>query len=97
MMPGAWLRLFNFRHLTLLMLFNLIYWQRLSDPFSMFKVFRRECLYGLQFECDRFDFGFEIVIKLLRKGYGSLEMPVNYRARSFSEGKKVTVLRDPLT
>ena len=88
---------FNFGHLTFLTLFNFIYRQRLSDPFSMFKVFRRECLYGLDFECDRFDFDFEIVIKLLRKGYQALELPVNYRARSFSEGKKVTIVRDPLT
>jgi len=94
---GGLAALFNFGHLTFLGLFNFIYRQRLSDPFSMFKVFRRECLYGLQFECDRFDFDFEIVIKLLRKGYRALELPINYRARSFSEGKKVTVLRDPLT
>jgi glycosyltransferase involved in cell wall biosynthesis len=89
--------LFNMGHLTFLALFNVVYRQRLSDPFSMFKVFRRECLYGLQFECNRFDFDFEIVIKLLRKGYRPLELPVNYRSRSFSEGKKVTVFRDPLT
>lgn len=89
--------LFNFGHLTFLMLFNIIYRQRLSDPFSMFKVFRRECLYGLQFECNRFDFDHEIVIKLIRKGYRPLELPVNYRSRSFSEGKKVTIFRDPLT
>jgi glycosyltransferase involved in cell wall biosynthesis len=94
---GGLAALFNFGHLTFLTLFNSIYRQRLSDPFSMFKVFRRECLYGLDFECDRFDFDFEIVIKLLRKGYRALELPVNYRARSFSEGKKVTILRDPLT
>jgi hypothetical protein len=60
-------------------------------------VFRRDCLYGLSFECDRFDFDFELTIKLLRKGYRPVELPVNYRARSFSEGKKVTILRDPLT
>jgi glycosyltransferase involved in cell wall biosynthesis len=94
---GGLAALFNFGHLLFLTLFNLIYRQRLSDPFSMFKVFRRECLYGLQFECNRFDFDFEIVIKLLRKGYRPLELPVNYSARSFSEGKKVTVFRDPLT
>jgi glycosyltransferase involved in cell wall biosynthesis len=94
---GGLAAFFNFGHLAFLALFNFIYRQRLSDPFSMFKVFRRECLYGLEFECDRFDFDFEIVIKLLRKGYRALELPVNYRARSFSEGKKVTVLRDPLT
>lgn len=94
---GGLAALFNFGHLVFLMLFNLVYRQRLSDPFSMFKVFRRECLYGLQFECNRFDFDWEIVIKLLRKGYLPLELPVNYSSRSFSEGKKVTVFRDPLT
>jgi glycosyltransferase involved in cell wall biosynthesis len=88
---------FNLGHVFFLALFNFLYRQRLKDPFSMFKVFRRECLYGLTFECNRFDFDFEIVIKLLRKGYRPLELPVNYRARSPGEGKKVTMFRDPLT
>jgi hypothetical protein len=88
---------FNLGHVIFLTLFNVIYRQRLRDPFSMFKVFRRDCLYGLPFECNRFDFDFEIVIKLLRKGYRPLELPVNYRARSPAEGKKVSMFRDPLT
>jgi len=37
------------------------------------------------------------VIKLVRKGYVPLEVPVNYESRSFSEGKKVSAFRDPLT
>ncbi len=88
---------FNFGHLLFLTLFNTLYSQKLSDPFTMFKVFRRECLYGLSFECNRFDFDYEIVIKLLRKGYRPLELPVNYESRSIAEGKKVTVFRDPIT
>jgi hypothetical protein len=88
---------FNLGHLLFLTLFNFLYSQRLSDPFTMFKVFRRDCLYGLSFECNRFDFDHEIVIKLLRKGYKPLELPVNYCSRSMAEGKKVTVFRDPLT
>ncbi len=89
--------LFNFGHLLFLTLFNKLYKQKLTDPFSMFKVFRRDCLAGLSFECDRFDFDFELAIKLLRKGYKPLEIPVNYRSRSLAEGKKVTLIRDPLT
>jgi hypothetical protein len=89
--------LFNFGHLLFLTLFNTLYSQKLSDPFTMFKVFRRECLYGLNFETNRFDFDYEIVIKLLRKGYKPLELSVNYVSRSISEGKKVTVFRDPIT
>ncbi len=88
---------FNLGHLIFLQLFNWMYWQSLNDPFSMYKVFRRDCLYGLEFECNRFDFDFEIVIKLIRKGYRPVEIPVNYQSRSLSEGKKVTIFRDPLT
>jgi hypothetical protein len=89
--------IYNVGHVFFLTLFNFLYRQRLRDPFSMFKVFRRECLHGLSFECNRFDFDFEIVIKLLRKGYQPIEIPVNYRARSLSEGKKVSMFRDPVT
>jgi hypothetical protein len=89
--------IFNLGHLFFLTLFNLVYGQRLTDPFTMFKVFRRDCLYGLTFECNRFDFDHEIVIKLLRKGYKPVELPVNYRSRSIKEGKKVTMFRDPIT
>lgn len=88
---------FNFGHWLFCTALNLLYGQRMKDPFTMYKVFRRDCLHGLEFECNRFDFDFELVIKLVRKGYIPLEIPVNYRARSLTEGKKVTVLRDPLT
>jgi hypothetical protein len=88
---------FNFGHLFFLTLFNRLYHQNLADPFSMFKVFRRDCLYGLEFECNRFDFDHELVIKLIRKGYRPIEIPINYRSRSLAEGKKVTLVRDPLT
>jgi hypothetical protein len=90
-------QVFNAGHVLFLTLLNALYGQSLSDPFSMFKVFRRDCLAGLIFECNRFDFDFEIVIKLLRKGYRPLEIPVNYHSRSIAEGKKVTMVRDPLT
>lgn len=87
---------FNLGHALLLTMFNVVYSQKLTDPFTMFKVFRRECLFGLRFECDRFDFDNEIVIKLIRKGYKPLELPVNYASRSIQEGKKVTLFLDPL-
>ena len=49
------------------------------------------------FECNAFDFDWELVGKLVRCGYDPLEIPVNYTSRSFAEGKKVTLVRDPLT
>jgi hypothetical protein len=91
---GRWM---NLGHLIFTALFNVVYGQRLRDPFTMFKVFRRECISGLRLECDRFDFDWELAGKLVRCGYDPLEIPVNYRSRSFAEGKKVTMVRDPLT
>lgn len=89
--------LLNLGHLFFTTLLNVTYGLKLKDPFTMYKVFRADCLCGVTFECDRFDFDHEMVIKLSRRGYVPIEIPVNYRSRSFKEGKKVNVLRDPLT
>ena len=88
---------FNFGHVIFKTALNVMYGQSINDPFTMYKVFRRDCLHRLTFDANRFDFDFELVIKLLRKGYVPLEVPVNYQSRSFKEGKKVSAWRDPLT
>ena len=87
----------NLGHGLFTTLINVLFFQRLRDPFTMFKIFRRDCLFGLEFECNRFDFDYELLIKLIHKGYRPIELPVNYRSRSFKEGKKVRMFRDPLT
>ena len=87
----------NLGHWFFATLINVLFWQRLHDPFTMFKIFRRDCLSGLEFECNRFDFDFELLVKLIRKGYHPVELPVNYRSRSFKEGKKVRMFRDPIS
>ncbi len=87
----------NLGHWFFTTLVNVLFGKRLRDPFTMFKVFRRDCLTGLRFECNRFDFDFELLIRLMQKGYTPAEIPVNYRSRSFKEGKKVSMWRDPLT
>jgi len=87
----------NLAHWTFTLLLNSTLGVWLKDPFTMYKVFRRDCLEGLTFECDRFDFDWELLIKLVRRGYHPIEIPVAYRSRSFAEGKKIRMIRDPLT
>jgi glycosyltransferase involved in cell wall biosynthesis len=87
----------NLAHWTFTLMINASLGVWLNDPFTMYKVFRRECISGLKFECNRFDFDWELLIKLVRKGYRPIEIPVSYRSRSFNEGKKVSMFRDPLT
>lgn len=87
----------NLGHWFFATLVNVVYGLKLKDPFTMYKVFRADCLKGIRLESNRFDFDFELLIKLVQKGYYPLEIPVNYRSRSFTEGKKVNAFRDPLT
>jgi glycosyltransferase involved in cell wall biosynthesis len=87
----------NAAHWVFLAMFNITYGTRLRDPFTMFKVFRTECIDGIEFEADRFDFDWELVAKLVRLGYLPVELPVSYDARAFGGGKKVRFFRDPPT
>jgi hypothetical protein len=87
----------NLGHVFFTWLLNFIFRQRLRDPFTMYKVFRRDCIHNVIFECNRFDFDIELVAKLLRCGHKPLEIDIDYQARSFDEGKKVAFFGDPPT
>jgi glycosyltransferase involved in cell wall biosynthesis len=87
----------NLAHWTFTLMINVSLGIWLKDPFTMYKVFRRDCLKGLTFECNRFDFDWELLIKLVRKGYKPIELPITYRSRSFAEGKKIRMWSDPVT
>ncbi len=87
----------NCGHWGFTLLLNVALGIWLRDPFTMYKVFRRDCLEGLTFECNRFDFDWELLIKLVRKGHRPIEIPISYNSRSFKAGKKVTMFRDPIT
>jgi glycosyltransferase involved in cell wall biosynthesis len=77
--------------------FNKVFSTQLTDPTSMYKVFRSDCLENLSFYRNRFDFDFELLGKLIRAGFRPLEIPVAYKSRGFSEGKKIRMFRDPFT
>lgn len=87
----------NGAHWGFTLLINVTLGVWLRDPFTMYKVFRRDCLEGLTFECNRFDFDWELLIKLIRRGHHPIEIPISYRSRSFKEGKKISMFRDPIT
>jgi hypothetical protein len=74
--------------------FNLLYQQRITDVNTMFKVFRSECLEGLDLESDGFNLDIELACKLVKNGNAPVEVPVNYVARGFEEGKKISFVRD---
>lgn len=87
----------NLAHWTFTLMVNTALGVWLRDPFTMYKVFRRDAIDGLRFECDRFDFDWELLMKLVRKGHRPIEIPISYKSRSFAEGKKIRMFRDPIT
>ena len=87
----------NSAHWVFTGLFNAVYGARLRDPFTMYKIFRAECIEGMELVSDRFDFDWELLGKLIRRGYKPLEIRVSYDSRTFEGGKKVRFFRDPPT
>ena len=87
----------NAGHVFFTWFLNVLFSQQLRDPFTMYKVFRRDCINNVPFECNRFDFDIELFGKLIRRGYKPVEIGVRYNSRSFDEGKKVSMFGDPPT
>ncbi len=90
-------KVMNVAHKVFVSLLNFSLGTKMSDPFTMYKVFRREVFDGVKLTSNRFDFDWEIVIKAIRRGVAPIEIPIQYTSRSFAEGKKVRFLFDPIT
>jgi len=61
----------------------------------MYKIFRKKCIKNIHFVCDRFDFDCELVCKLIINKHLPIEIPIRYKSRDFTEGKKVSFFKDP--
>ena len=90
-------KVLNLGQLLFTTLFNILYQVKLTDPATMFKVFRRSCIDDIDFKANYFDLDWEIVAKLIRKGFVPTEIPVDYQSRSAAEGKKIKFFRDGTT
>ncbi len=66
---------------------------RLTDMETCYKVLRVEVLRTLSIESDRFNVEPEITAKIARGGWRIVEVPIRYRPRFYSSGKKIG-LRD---
>ena len=86
--------LYNFSHVLLTFFFNILYKQKLKDPWTCYKVFKKKCIENIKLECLGFDFDMELICKLVKNKIYPVEIPINYTARSFKEGKKVSIIKD---
>ncbi len=68
---------------------NFVNGLKLTDMETCYKVFRTRILSEIKLKSDRFGFEPEITAKLARKNCRFVEIPINYRGRHFTEGKKI--------
>lgn len=75
-------------------LFNVIFSTQITDTQTMFKVFLKKNIEGMNFKCDGFDFDTELLSQMILRGHKPIEVPVSYNCRSVSEGKKLKIFKD---
>jgi glycosyltransferase involved in cell wall biosynthesis len=68
---------------------NLLYGTNIRDMEACYKVFRTELLTRFTLRANRFDFEPEITAKLSKMGLRIVELPVTYKPREFTDGKKI--------
>ncbi|MDR3574063.1 MAG: glycosyltransferase family 2 protein [Anaerolineaceae bacterium] len=73
----------------LTMVTNILYNNILSDMETGYKVFRRECLEGIEFRSKRFEFEPEFTAKVLKRNLKIYEVPISFNPRDYSQGKKI--------
>jgi glycosyltransferase involved in cell wall biosynthesis len=87
-------RAFNFSHFwgnwMLTRATNLLYGATITDMETCYKAFRADILKRITIRSDRFDFEPEITAKILKAGLKIREVPISYRGRTWSEGKKIS-------
>ena len=76
-------------------IFNTLYGQKISDPTTMYKLFRRSLLAKVTLlEGKRFSLDWEIVCKFVRLGILPVEIPVSFSGRGKKAGKKIRIVKD---
>ena len=72
-------------------IFNLASGQNLSDSECCYKLLKTEDFHKLNLRERRFGFDPEILSKAYKNNLKSIEVPVTYVARKFSQGKKIRI------
>jgi glycosyltransferase involved in cell wall biosynthesis len=68
---------------------NLLYDAKLTDEATCYKLFRAPLIQSLPLHANGFDFCPEVTALVRKRGVAIHEVPVEYRARSRAEGKKI--------
>ncbi|MFM8551388.1 MAG: glycosyltransferase family 2 protein [Nitrospiraceae bacterium] len=69
---------------------NWLYGQRFTDYEGCYKAFSKRTLAAVPVSATGFEFDNELICKLIRKGFRIVEVPIQYKPRTYAHGKKIT-------
>jgi glycosyltransferase involved in cell wall biosynthesis len=73
---------------------SILYFHWVTDMECCYKLFPIKALEGTVLHARGFEFEPEITVKLLKKGYKMVEVPISTNPRSYGEGKKLNSLKE---
>ncbi|MDP7181036.1 MAG: glycosyltransferase family 2 protein [Candidatus Woesearchaeota archaeon] len=69
---------------------NILFFSKVSDMETCYKMFRKEVLKDVPLHARSFDLEPELTAKILKRGHTIVEVPIEYHSRPVEEGKKIT-------
>ena len=70
-------------------LFSIIHRKKVTDIATCLKVFRKNILKSIELKENGFSIEVELLAKTLARSNKFIEIPINYSARSYEDGKKI--------
>ncbi len=68
---------------------NWLYWNNAGEYEGCYKVFPTDLIKSIRIRTNNIDYDNELVCKILKRGYKTMDVPIRYYPRSYSEGKKM--------
>ncbi len=68
---------------------NWLYWNNAKDYEGCYKAFSADVIRQIPIETNDFDYDNELICKLLKRGYKTVDVPIRYYPRNYEAGKKI--------
>lgn len=76
-------------NLIIIALTNLLYGQKITDYEGGYKVFLASLAHAIPVRANGFEFENELICKAIRRRVSIVEVPIRYKPRLYSQGKKI--------
>ncbi len=73
-------------------IFSILYRARVSDVATCYKMMPSEYFKNIEIDSNGFEVEIEVLAKYFKMNKDFIEVPINYDARSYSEGKKIKAI-----